>query len=77
MRAGVCGGAFGWVQLGIASASQLHTLAACTLIMPCAAIPQTCSEHTDQVWGVRYRPDGARLATTSDDHSVCIFDFAA
>lgn len=38
---------------------------------------QTCSEHGDQVWSVRFRPDGARLASVSDDRSVCLFDFAA
>lgn len=39
--------------------------------------PQTVSEHSDQVWGVRFRQDGTRLASVSDDRSVCLFDFAA
>ena len=43
----------------------------------CLSCLQTCSDHTDQVWDVRFRPDGARLASVSDDRSVCLFDFAA
>ena len=37
---------------------------------------QTLSEHVDQVWGVAWRADGSRVASVSDDRSVCIFDFA-
>ena len=47
------------------------------LLPPSFSNLQTCSEHTDQVWGVRFRPDGGRLASVSDDRSVCLFDFAA
>ena len=40
------------------------------------ACVQTLGEHTDQVWGVRFRPDGSRLASVSDDRSVCLYDFS-
>jgi WD40 repeat protein len=29
-----------------------------------------------QVWAVAFRPDGARLASVSDDRCVCIYDCA-
>ena len=41
------------------------------------SLAQTAGEHGDQVWGVRFRPDGRRLASVSDDKSVCLFDYAA
>ncbi|KFM25677.1 WD repeat-containing protein 61 [Auxenochlorella protothecoides] len=39
-------------------------------------LAQTVADaHADQVWSVAFRGDGARVASASDDHSVCVFDF--
>ena len=34
---------------------------------------QTAREHSDQVWGVSWSGDGTRLASVSDDRSVCVY----
>lgn len=36
---------------------------------------QTSSEHSDQVWGVAWSSDGKRLASVSDDRSLCTYAF--
>lgn len=33
----------------------------------------TFSNHKDQVWGVKYSPDGNFLASVSEDKSICIY----
>jgi WD repeat-containing protein 61 len=35
---------------------------------------QTFSNHANQVTGVRYDPNGARLASVSDDSSIVVYD---
>jgi len=35
---------------------------------------QTFSHHTNQVTGVRYDPNGTRLASVSEDNSIVIYD---
>lgn len=39
---------------------------------------QTMSNHTDQVWGVAFRPEGmpGRLASVSDDKSMSLYDYS-
>lgn len=43
---------------------------------------QTLSNHTDQVWGVAFRPPGGtgvrvgRLASVSDDKSISLYDYS-
>lgn len=43
---------------------------------------QTITDHTDQVWGVAFRPPGGegvragRLASVSDDKSINLYDFS-
>ena len=37
---------------------------------------QSLAEHTDQVWGVAFRPDGNRVATVSDDKSIVLYDLS-
>lgn len=34
---------------------------------------QTAREHSDQVWGVAWSGDGTKLASVSDDKSVCVY----
>ena len=34
---------------------------------------QTAREHSDQVWGVSWSGDGTKLASVSDDKSVCVY----
>ncbi len=34
---------------------------------------QTVREHSDQVWGVAWSGDGSKLASVSDDRSVCVY----
>lgn len=38
-------------------------------------LAQTLADHTDQVWSVAFRADGAKLASASDDHAVCVYEF--
>ncbi|XP_030953022.1 WD repeat-containing protein VIP3 [Quercus lobata] len=46
------------------------------------AAVQTMSNHTDQVWGVAFRPPGGtgvrsgRLASVSDDKSISLYDYS-
>ncbi|XP_059634794.1 WD repeat-containing protein VIP3 [Cornus florida] len=46
------------------------------------ATVQTVSNHTDQVWGVAFRPPGGngvqgyRLASVSDDKSISLYDYS-
>ena len=37
---------------------------------------QTAREHADQVWGVAWAADGARLASVSDDKSLVVYSAA-
>lgn len=37
---------------------------------------QSLGDHGDQVWAVAFRGDGGRLASASDDKSVCLYDCA-
>ena len=34
---------------------------------------QTAREHSDQVWGVAWSGDGTKLASVSDDKSLCVY----
>jgi WD repeat-containing protein 61 len=34
---------------------------------------QTAREHSDQVWGVAWSADGTKLASVSDDKSLCVY----
>lgn len=55
-------------------ASESVTTWLCTLLL--IASPLHCCACCAQVWGVAFRPDGSRLASVSDDKSVCLFDFS-
>ncbi|GLJ49574.1 hypothetical protein SUGI_1051400 [Cryptomeria japonica] len=63
----------------IASGSSDRTVRLWDLSM--RASVQTMTNHTDQVWGVAFRPPGAqdvrtgRLASVSDDKSISLYDF--
>lgn len=36
---------------------------------------QTFTNHTHQVTGVRYDPNGSRLASVSEDNTIVIYDY--
>uniref|UniRef100_A0A0C9S4R3 TSA: Wollemia nobilis Ref_Wollemi_Transcript_22636_1472 transcribed RNA sequence n=1 Tax=Wollemia nobilis TaxID=56998 RepID=A0A0C9S4R3_9CONI len=63
----------------IASGSSDRTVRLWDLSM--RASVQTMTNHTDQVWGVAFRPPGGqgvragRLASVSDDKSISLYDF--
>jgi WD40 repeat protein len=42
-----------------------------------AAAALACGGHTSSVWAVAFRPDGARMASVSDDGSMRFWDTAA
>ncbi len=42
-----------------------------------AAAALSCGGHTSSVWGLAFRPDGARMASVSDDGSLRFWDAAA
>jgi WD40 repeat protein len=58
--------------------SPPHTLPPCLVAqvwdVTGRACSQTLTQHTDSVWGIVFRPDGTRLASCSDDKSICIYD---
>ncbi|GAB4837746.1 WD repeat-containing protein vip3 [Ancistrocladus abbreviatus] len=64
----------------IATGSSDRTVKLWDLSMRAAV--QTMSNHTDQVWGVAFRPPGGtgvragRLASVSDDKSVSLYDYS-
>lgn len=36
----------------------------------------TLEQHKDQVWGIKFNPNGTRLASVSEDKSICIYSCA-
>ncbi|KAK9131307.1 hypothetical protein Sjap_011794 [Stephania japonica] len=64
----------------VASGSSDRTVRLWDLNMRAAV--QTMSNHTDQVWGVAFRPPGGtgvragRLASVSDDKSISLYDYS-